>query len=53
MQITTDGLRVYLEAVESAFSEDGDYAVLRKVHRSDMESERRYSPAKIVSSTLV
>jgi hypothetical protein len=28
VQITTDGLTVYLEAVESAFYEDVDYAVL-------------------------
>jgi IS1 family transposase len=52
VQITTDGLRVYLEAVESAFWEDVDYAVLQKIYGSDAESERRYSPAKIVSSTL-
>ena len=51
VQITTDGLRVYLEAVESAFWEDVDYAALQKIYGSDMESERRYSPAKIVSST--
>jgi hypothetical protein len=50
--ITTDGLRVYLEAVESAFYEGVDYAVLQKVYGSDQEAERRYSPAKIVSSSM-
>jgi IS1 family transposase len=52
VQITTDGLKVYLEAVESAFYEDVDYAVLQKVYGNDLEAARRYSPAKIVSSTL-
>jgi IS1 family transposase len=52
VQITTDGLKVYLEAIESAFWEDVDYAVLQKVYGSDLEAERRYSPAKIVSSSL-
>ena len=52
VQITTDGLKVYLEAIESAFYEDVDYAVLQKIYRSDQEAERRYSLAKIVSSTL-
>jgi hypothetical protein len=31
VQITTDGLKVYLEAVESGFREDVNYAVLKKV----------------------
>jgi IS1 family transposase len=52
IQITTDGLRVYLEAVESAFYEDVDYAVLHKIYGNDIDAARRYSPAKIVSSTL-
>jgi IS1 family transposase len=52
IQITTDGLRVYPEAVESAFFEDVDYAVLQKIYGNDMDAARRYSPAKILSSTL-
>lgn len=32
--------------------EDVGYAVLQKVYGSDQESERRYSPAKIVSSQM-
>src|SRR2546425_11450829 len=53
VQITTDGLKVYLEAVESAFYEDVDYAVLQKIYGADQETpSHRYSPAKIVSSTL-
>jgi hypothetical protein len=48
VQLTTDGLRVYLEAVESEFYDGIDYAILTKVYGSD-PAEKRYSPAKIVS----
>ena len=51
VQLTTDGLKVYLEAVESAFNEDIDYAMLTKVYGSDPQAEKRYSPAKILSRT--
>jgi IS1 family transposase len=52
IQLTTDGFRVYLEAVESAFNEDIDYAMLQKVYGVDpLADDRRYSPAKIMSST--
>src|SRR5204862_3230697 len=51
VQLTSDGLAVYLEAVESAFYEDIDYATLTKVYGNDLQAEKRYSPAKIVSST--
>ena len=51
IQLTTDGFRVYLEAVESAFNEDIDYAMLAKVYGND-STEKRYSPAKIVSTQL-
>jgi IS1 family transposase len=52
MQLTTDGFKVYMEAVESAFSDDIDYAMLSKVYGSDPSAEKRYSPAKILSSTM-
>jgi len=51
VQLTTDGHRVYLEAVESAFNEDIDYAMLNKVYRSNPVSETRYSPAKCIGTT--
>jgi IS1 family transposase len=50
VQLTTDGLKVYLEAVESAFNLDVDYAILQKVYGTDPEPQRRYSPAKVVSA---
>lgn len=44
IQLTTDGLKVYLEAVEGAFGADIDYAMLVKNYESSQE-ETRYSPA--------
>ena len=51
IQLTTDGFKVYLEAVESAFYEGIDYAMLQKVYGTD-QMEKRYSPAKFVSTQL-
>lgn len=48
IQLTTDGLRVYLDAVEGAFGADVDYAQLVKMYESSQE-ETRYSPAECVS----
>ncbi len=48
IQLTTDGLRVYLDAVEGAFGADVDYAMLVKLYESSHE-ETRYSPAECVS----
>ena len=44
VQLTTDGYKVYLEAVESAFGCEIDYAMLVKAYESSQE-ETRYSPA--------
>ena len=52
VQLTTDGYKVYLEAVESAFYTGIDYAMLQKVYRADPQPQRRYSPAKIASSQM-
>jgi len=48
VQLTTDGHRVYLEAIESAFGSGIDYAMLVKVYGADPEGESRYSPAKCI-----
>ena len=45
VQLTTDGHKAYLEAVESAFNLDVDYAVLQKIYGAEPASETRYSPA--------
>lgn len=47
IQLTTDGLKVYVNAVEDAFGANIDYAMLHKVYESTQE-ETRYSPAKCV-----
>jgi len=44
VQLTTDGNKVYLEAVEGAFGCEIDYAMLVKTYESSQE-ETRYSPA--------
>lgn len=48
VQLTTDGLRVYLQAVEGAFGADIDYAMLVKIYAASQE-ETRYSPAECIA----
>jgi IS1 family transposase len=45
VQLTTDGHRPYLSAVEDAFGSNIDYAMLVKIYGNDSEGEKRYSPA--------
>lgn len=52
IQLTSDGHRVYLDAVEPAFGMDIDYAMLQKMYGEDPQPEKRYSPAKILSTQL-
>jgi IS1 family transposase len=49
VQLTTDGLKVYLNAVDSAFGEQIDYAMLVKVYGNDPEGHKRYSPAECIA----
>ena len=54
VQLTTDGHRVYLTAVELAFGSNVDYAMLVKMYGADpRESETRYSPAKCTGTQTV
>jgi IS1 family transposase len=46
VQLTTDGHRKYLDAVDDVFGNNIDYAMLVKLYGSDPEGEKRYSPAK-------
>jgi IS1 family transposase len=53
VQITTDGHRAYLEAVENAFGADIDYAMLQKIYGAPSDEEtRRYSPAKCIGCDM-
>jgi IS1 family transposase len=45
VQLTSDGHRPYLKAVEGAFGGDIDYAMLVKIYGAAPEGQRRYSPA--------
>jgi IS1 family transposase len=49
VQLTSDGLRVYLEAVERAFKGNVDYAQLVKVYSNPTEGQKRYSPADCIA----
>ena len=51
VQLTTDGHKAYLEAVEGAFGGDVDYAVLHKVYGNSPESAKgKYSPAECIGT---
>ncbi|MGA2098499.1 MAG: IS1 family transposase [Candidatus Acidiferrum sp.] len=52
VQVTTDGHRAYLEAVESAFGMDCDYAQIQKIFGASDEPEKRYSPAKCIGCDI-
>jgi IS1 family transposase len=45
VQLTSDGHKPYLEAIEGAFGGDIDYAMLVKIYGPSPEGQRRYSPA--------
>lgn len=53
VQLTSDGHKAYLEAVEGAFGDDVDYAQLVKIYGGTAEGEKRYSPAEFVSCRQV
>jgi IS1 family transposase len=50
VQLTSDGHKAYLEAVEAAFGSDIDYAMLVKIYGQSSESEKRYSPAECIGA---
>ncbi len=45
IQLTSDGLTKYKDAVENAFGADVDYAMLVKIYGDNVEGQKRYSPA--------
>lgn len=55
VQLTTDGHKPYLEAVEGAFGNDIDYAMLIKLYEGDSGKapETRYSPGQCTGSRTV
>lgn len=54
VQLTTDGHKAYLEAVEHAFGGNVDYAQLQKIYGASEETItlKRYSPAKCIGCDM-
>jgi lambda repressor-like predicted transcriptional regulator len=51
IQLTSDGHKAYLEAVEGAFGADIDYAMLNKIYGASPEAAKgRYSPAECIGA---
>jgi IS1 family transposase len=50
VQLTTDGHKMYLNAVVDAFADDIDYAQLVKVFGNHPEGQKRYSPAQCLGT---
>jgi IS1 family transposase len=50
VQLTTDGHKMYLDAVENAFGSEIDFAQLIKLYGPQPESEKRYSPAQCIGA---
>jgi len=48
IQLTSDGLAVYPQAIDRAFRGDIDYAQLIKIYGNDPEGQKRYSPAECI-----
>lgn len=54
MQISTDGLRAYVQAIENAFGGDVDYAqVIKTYGHEETTHNRRYSAPEFVSAEKV
>jgi IS1 family transposase len=52
VQITTDGHRPYIDAIERVFGRNVDYAMLVKEYGSDPTEERRFSPPIVLSERV-
>lgn len=53
VQLTTDGHKVYLNAVIDAFADEIDYAILIKTFAAVQTGEARYSPASFMATTKI
>ena len=53
VQITTDGYRAYVEAIEGVFGMDVDYAMLIKVYGNATNPDTRYSPGEVIGTEVV
>jgi len=46
VQLTTDGLKTYIDAIDETFGVEIDFAQLVKTYGKSLEGEHRYSPAE-------
>jgi IS1 family transposase len=51
VQISTDGLKAYVGAIDKAFGAEVDYAQIIKIYGNDQVDNRRYSPPSGVTSS--
>jgi IS1 family transposase len=51
VQLTTDGHRMYYEAVKNTFGDDIDYAMLVKYYGNVQDESGRYSPPECIQTT--
>jgi IS1 family transposase len=50
VQLTSDGHRPYLTAVDTVFGDEVDYAMLQKIYGAEPQGDKRYSPAKCIGA---
>lgn len=50
VQLTTDGHKAYLDAVDYAFATEIDYAQLIKLYGKPVDGDRRYSPSECIGT---
>lgn len=53
VQLTTEGHRIYLDAVENAFGSNIDYSMLVKMYGEDPKPDTRYSPGECIGCQTV
>jgi len=53
IQLTSDGHRIYLEAVEAGFGSDVDYAMLIKHYEHSSSADKGSSPPKVIGTSRV
>jgi IS1 family transposase len=53
VQLTSDGHKAYLDAVEHAFGIDVDYSMMIKVFGSDRDQQVRYSPGVCIGTEVI
>ena len=53
VQLTSDALHLYVEAVEASFGADVDYAQLVKSYEAESVGPGRYSPPKVIATEKI